>query len=298
MDRLEELLGIALGCVAGDRLAGAADGGGDGDLAPGKDLLDLIGRVTAIATYAGEVIDGADVDVPRILTDDTAGADGTDVDLIVGIVGREEVDADPIGELPLGGLECLVSLSGYDGAGLRQLLHQALGGDGLLVGLHLLLHPLVKLCEQLLGRRVGESVLLHRHDGDEEILSRLLGDHLCQLLIDRLYVDHLSHLLSEHRLGLDTGDVSSLGEVSGVLDSVLLVGPILFLLDSIVVVSEDLLDHATVLSLSEAVLAGASQLGGQSLEGTGVLALLGDHIGLEGVLRLCDDEGSGADRGL
>ena len=126
MDRLEELLCVTLGGVAGDRLAGATDGCGDRDLAPGKDLLDLIRRVTAVATYAGEVIDGTDVDVLRILADDAAGADGADIDLIVSIVGREEVDADAIGELPLGGLECLVSLGGYDRAGLGQLLHQAL----------------------------------------------------------------------------------------------------------------------------------------------------------------------------
>ena len=126
MDRLEELLSVALGSVTGDGLAGATDGCGDGDLSPREDLLDLIGRVATVATYAGKVISGADIDVPRVFADDTAGADGADVDLIVGIVGREEVDADAIRELPLGGLECLVRLSGYDRAGLGQLLHQAL----------------------------------------------------------------------------------------------------------------------------------------------------------------------------
>ena len=70
--------------------------------------------MTTVASYAGKVVGGTDVDVPRVLADETTGADGADVDLIVSIVGREEVDADAIGELPLGGLECLVSLSGYD----------------------------------------------------------------------------------------------------------------------------------------------------------------------------------------
>ena len=129
-------------------------------------------------------------------------------------------------------------------------------------------------------------------------MPRLLGDHLCQLLIDCLDVDHLGHLLSEHSLGLDAGDVAAAGEVGGVLNGVVLVGPILFLLDPVVVVGEDFLDHTAVLSLCEAVLAGTCQLGGQCLEGTGILALLSDHVGLEGILRLCDDEGANADRGV